>query len=490
MRTDWLKKYPFSTFLIPVFVFLHGINYAYDWVKINDVILFFGYIILATIGLFLLSFILFKDTIKASFFTSFLLLIFFYFGYIQDMISVASAVFFQLKYYIPFLVLIAVITFYFIRKIRREQLSKPFYFFNILFCIYVCVEIVFLTFTIFSVRQEPLKFYADESINFTEKISPKSKPDIYFLVFDEYASSLSLKQNFGFDNSDLDTFLLNKGFFIATHSMSNYATTPFSISSTLNINYFKNLHRTKYPEDFPAAEKSMYTNKLFSFLKDEGYSIHNFSVFDFEDAPSHQKSFGSDLSIKVITHKSMLHALEVVYEQINKDYPKKQLEKTLHDFSTTINNKTIQPKFIYLHLLLPHNPYVFNADGSLRSASQYNKKADAYSIKSYLNQLQFSTTIVKQVVNIVLSSPQNKLIILEGDHGYRLVPIGVDSTFYKNYVSTKEHFKNLNAYYFYDKNYVSLSDSISPVNSFRVVLNTYFKKDILLLKNSDNKNKY
>jgi hypothetical protein len=68
------------------------------------------------------------------------------------------------------------------------------------------------------------------------------------------------------------------------------------------------------------------------------------------------------------------------------------------------------------------------------------------------------------------------------------VPIGVDSNFYKTYINNKDHYKNLSAYYFYDKNYASLSDSISPVNSFRVVLNTYFKKDITLLKNIPDKN--
>ncbi|MDQ3277751.1 MAG: hypothetical protein M3Q06_05465, partial [Bacteroidota bacterium] len=45
-------------------------------------------------------------------------------------------------------------------------------------------------------------------------------------------------------------------------------------------------------------------------------------------------------------------------------------------------------------------------------------------------------------------------------------------------------FRNLNAYYFSDKDYGMLYDSISPVNTFRVVLNKYFSQSFPLLKDS------
>jgi hypothetical protein len=40
-----------------------------------------------------------------------------------------------------------------------------------------------------------------------------------------------------------------------------------------------------------------------------------------------------------------------------------------------------------------------------------------------------------------------------------------------------------NAYYFYDKNYRLLTPDISPVNSFRVILNQYFGMNLPLLEN-------
>jgi hypothetical protein len=41
-----------------------------------------------------------------------------------------------------------------------------------------------------------------------------AKPDIYFLLFDAYTSSLALKEQYHYDNGDFDRFLLQKGFHI------------------------------------------------------------------------------------------------------------------------------------------------------------------------------------------------------------------------------------------------------------------------------------
>ena len=45
----------------------------------------------------------------------------------------------------------------------------------------------------------------------------------------------------------------------------------------------------------------------------------------------------------------------------------------------------------------------------------------------------------------------------------------------------KEALSILNAYYFHDGNYEQLYENISPVNSFRVILNQYMEMDFELL---------
>ncbi|HEX6428036.1 MAG TPA: hypothetical protein VF008_10140, partial [Niastella sp.] len=67
-------------------------------------------------------------------------------------------------------------------------------------------------------------------------------------------------------------------------------------------------------------------------------------------------------------------------------------------------------------------------------------------------------------------------VIVAGDHGYRESPFNISRL--------NMYTMNLNTYYFSDKDYSMIYDSISPVNTFRVVLNKYFNTKLPLLKDS------
>jgi hypothetical protein len=79
--------------------------------------------------------------------------------------------------------------------------------------------------------------------------------------------------------------------------------------------------------------------------------------------------------------------------------------------------------------------------------------------------------------SLLAQSETPPIILLQGDHG----PKGFsdDNIEVNNFT---ENFAILNAYYFHDGNYSDLYPSISPVNSFRVVLNQYFDTDYPVLE--------
>jgi hypothetical protein len=78
---------------------------------------------------------------------------------------------------------------------------------------------------------------------------------------------------------------------------------------------------------------------------------------------------------------------------------------------------------------------------------------------------------------ILANSSRPPIIIIQGDHGpgAHLVWSSVDKS------NVPERMAILNAYYFPDGDYKGLYPSISPVNSFRVVLNKYFGTNMGLL---------
>src|SRR6185295_7846895 len=53
----------------------------------------------------------------------------------------------------------------------------------------------------------------------------QKQPDIYYFIFDRYASNATLSREFGFDNGALTRFLEDKGFYVASESRANYLKT-------------------------------------------------------------------------------------------------------------------------------------------------------------------------------------------------------------------------------------------------------------------------
>jgi hypothetical protein len=137
------------------------------------------------------------------------------------------------------------------------------------------------------------------------------------------------------------------------------------------------------------------------------------------------------------------------------------------------------PKFVYAHLILPHPPFVFGSNGEdiylghsgteLNDISFYADEAmrDAYRDQTiYTNKL-----IIPVLRTLIEESSVPPIIVLESDHG----PTG--------YGGAKNRMGNLMAYYFPQKDVSSLAYStITPVNSFRLVFNTYFGGDYPLLE--------
>ena len=127
------------------------------------------------------------------------------------------------------------------------------------------------------------------------------------------------------------------------------------------------------------------------------------------------------------------------------------------------------PKFVFAHILLPHPPYVFGPNGEEQKLPANASYADR--LKGYRDQVLFANKSILPVIDSILAESKGKaIIVLEGDHGI------------VEYTDGAVHMKNLEAYYFPDHNYSDLYPSITPVNSFRVILSDYFGQDYPLLK--------
>jgi hypothetical protein len=321
-------------------------------------------------------------------------------------------------------------------------------------------------------------------------------PDVYYILLDAYTRENILQEVFEYDNSPFLDALRNMGFYIAPCSQSNYAQTQMSLSSALNMNYLDALG-----EDFVASNKDrsdlwplLRHGKVRSLFEEMGYTIVAFetayywimwmdadvylapprqrtqsALFNLGGLNSFEAMYLRSTAALVLTDAALkFDLLERVLPDI--DYPRKVWrERTLFKLAQLEFEKvpSIQsPKFVFAHINLPHPPYVFGPNG------EYIKEPeDKFDLIAYRNQLTYTNSRILPILkDLVERSERPPVILLQGDHGLRLVP--------------EERMPILNAYYLPGEGKDLLYPTISPVNSFRVVFNTYFGGNFELLEDS------
>ena len=301
---------------------------------------------------------------------------------------------------------------------------------------------------------------------------PDAKPDIYYIIVDSYTSGENLKTFWKYDNNEFLSYLTQKGFYVAKKSRSNYMHTGYSMPSSLNMKYINDLGKVKSKKVLaPYLREMTADNKVAQFLKSIGYSyIHigdsvRSGVFD------HHITYRNVLSpyAEYLANKTWLKSLKL--DIFNPDQIKRNsipyLFKKLGEMP-----ELEQPKFVYAHIMVPHPPFTFDRDGNVPKQEYLNMPKILYP-----NQVAFVNKKLVEFIDKLLSKSKiQPIIIIQGDHGYEpstgLTP------------DEKDHrrvFGILNAYYLPKNGRQKLHESITPVNTFRLIFDNYFGTSLGLL---------
>jgi hypothetical protein len=150
------------------------------------------------------------------------------------------------------------------------------------------------------------------------------------------------------------------------------------------------------------------------------------------------------------------------------------LAKTLSSLQQTIRNPDNKPRFVYAHFMLPHAPYNFDSSGNQLALPDHALSIPE-KMKPYTQQVGYANKIIRNVVQDIFTHSNKPLvIIIQGDHGFR----------FGTGPQKGLEFPNLNALYFSNGDYRMLNDSMTNINTFRVVLNTFFHQQFPQLKDS------
>jgi hypothetical protein len=326
-----------------------------------------------------------------------------------------------------------------------------------------------------------------------------SKPDIYYIILDGYGREDVIEAFFDFDNSPFLNRLEDHGFYIASASQSNYTITCLSLASSMNMEYLDQI--MDFPSTDPhcthTARKLLSSGEVMDILRGEGYQIiaiaSNYEFTEVRNADLYICPKGKQLNgfEAMLLHNSVLGFVYDISILTNGslEYPGHQSHRDHINFVFDELAKT--PKkagqnFIFAHILSPHPPFVFGPNSEtikqrlpfvLLDGDSFPGTHEEYH-EGYKNQLMYINQKVEELIEILLEESENApIIILQGDHGPKSSMEGKTKT----PEILRESVAILNGYYFPGHDYSALYPNISPVNTFRVILNQFFGKDYTLL---------
>ncbi len=133
----------------------------------------------------------------------------------------------------------------------------------------------------------------------------------------------------------------------------------------------------------------------------------------------------------------------------------------------------------------PHPPYLFGPNGESLNPEFLAIGAASWDNKSgYVNQVQYiNKKIIETVDKILQENDSAPVIIIQGDHGTP-TQLGGGGLRWNNINddSIRERTSIFSAYYLPNLDSEVIYEGITPVNSFRIVLNNYLNGDYELLE--------
>lgn len=331
----------------------------------------------------------------------------------------------------------------------------------------------------------------------TEKLD---RPDIYYLVFDRYASSRSLRQFLQFDNSAFEEKLREKGFTIADRSMTNFPYTFLSLASSLNARFFDELENRGKTRDKTYIYNLIKEAVVPRYLKEQGYRYihigswweptrsnrHADKIFYYDPITTVMARWKlSEFEYKLLKTSWVDLAVRRMEAQLSQARTEDALDidaqKALNQIQALLDSASERgPKFVFCHFLITHPPYFFKADGSLNLGRTRDITNDP---RIYLDSIRFANRqILKMVETIDRVSDHKPVIIIQADEGpYTIVKKPNDA--WKNFYS-RIRFRTqiMNALRIPGIDEKLIYPTISPVNTFRLLFNHLFQTRLPMLK--------
>lgn len=481
-----ITKFPFHPFLFAIFPILSLMSHNLGQISLVYIIrplIVFG--LLSILILFVINAII-RNWAKSGIITTGIIVYLTSYGMIFDSLKPITILGISLNHRFVlalfYMLIIGGITIYLTWGKRDQKITNQFLIIVSLAALLIpSFQIVSYNLTSNRVQNEVSSETAQVATNFSG-----NKPDIYYFILDDYSRSDRLQKAFHIDNTSFLTHLKNMGFYVADCSQSNYGYTRLSLASSLNMDYLNVIAPKATPDIHNSGilDEQILHSKVRTDLEALGYKTVSFQTgylfTEFQDSAYYYPTSAISMTHpylypfeSLLLEETAFRLLEIVpaidlWAAKGPSYDKYLIEHNKMELVKNLNLPS--PKFVFVHLLAAHHPFVFSENGGFQPYSRSLQSSSAPT-DTYLNRSGYSAGIAYldsaliPILQQLVSQKNPPIIIIQGDHG--------------NLVLKEEEI--LNAYYFPDSNYKSLYSTITPVNSFRVVFNHFFGSSMPML---------
>jgi len=437
--------YPFLLSFIPAWILiLRNI----DEIILEDIMITIG-IVLLTITMWVITRKILSDSNKAGIIIGLGVLIFFYFGYVQDGLT-GIEIGDQLINKTSFLGSLSIIFFFIVTvwiiksKRKFEGVVKIANVITVVFVIVALIELV--------------------------PTADAEKPNIYHIILDEYTDEEILEIEFGYDNNEFITFLSNNGFTIPDKSFSVFGSTDSELVTILNFEY------PNITDNFTSSTnyQVLKNNKVMKKLSDEEYHIIEINSAmrwkDFKEIDEklcYNTNFINSEFLEQVLSKSIIrYFLEKNQENSRRDI----IKCSFYELKNIPLKDFEKPIYVFSHIYVPHPPFLFGPNGEnvvpdnsvLGGLQSWENKI------GYINQLKFASMEIEKVISNIIENDPNAIIILQGDTG---TMTGLDKTNKKN---IKEIYQAHSILFALRIPGMQDIENPFPVNTYRIIFNNIF----------------
>lgn len=325
------------------------------------------------------------------------------------------------------------------------------------------------------------------------------RPDIYYLILDSYARQDVLRERFGYDNEPFLRELEARGFQILRDSRSNYSHTSLSLASSLNMEYMRDIG-VRPGLRYTGSQLKIFLakNRVARFLKGLGYRFVTYETgaeaTDLRDSDEYRRLTLplNEFELGLLSRSPLLALDHFCGLRFFNSFALHQRRVLALFRSLDDSVKEPGPRFVFVHLISPHPPFVFDREGKfqehnpgifMESGNDLIKPGfmDAEEHRArYIEQLLYvNRRLLETLDRILAPGVPPALVILQSDHGS-------DSRMDHDHpwkTDCWERFGILMAVRWPDPPGLPLPGDLTPVNLFRAVFSRLYGSDLPLYPN-------